>query len=534
MRRRDFFAWAGRAAALGLVAGWPGRDGAASVLEWKRRRRCVEPAADGPLAHVLATAGPTRLLVKASFREPLARPPVLRVGSRYVPGLPTSGVGRFFAFDARSLRPGVRYPLELLDGYKGCALAEPWTLATLPPPDAWARRLRVLVYTCAGGHDLFRLYVPVPVRRRLLRRALDFAPDAVLAIGDHVYWDLRSFPSALFTGASPQALAFAGEFDREAPVLGGPNEAVLLRAVDGQIADLYGTLLRSVPVFFLRDDHDYFEDDRASEDLVTFPPDPFMRALARATQWLYYPELLPDRTRPPLPGSHAPDRPAGVSEAFGTLRWGRLVELLLYDCKGFLGGAQGGLVPLAVESWLAARMAHGDAAHVVNVPSNPVGWSAGKYAEWYPDVVAENRLTDTLPKAAWRPAWLAQHDRLLHAASRRAGLPLFLSGDIHSIAESRIVRSGALDLSRNPVVSLISGTPGTRWGWPSLARGGLAGTPTAITSEPVVPVEEVNGFHLVDFEPGRVTIRHFRWDLETQPEEAIDGLQPFHVSTYQT
>ena len=534
MQRREFLEGVGRAVALGLVAGWPAE--ASPLARKPSRLRCAAPELerDGPLAHVLATVGPQRMLVKASFREPTARRPVLRVGNRYVAGRPTSRGGRFWIFDVRSLRPGLRYTLELQDGYKGCPHADAWTLATFPAPEAFPRRFRALVYTCAGGHDLFHLYVPVPIRRRLLRRALDFAPDAVIAIGDHVYWDLRSFPSALFTGASPQARAFAGDFDRDAPVLGHPNESVLQRAVDGQIAELYGTLLRSVPVFFLRDDHDYFEDDRASDELVTFPADPFMRALARATQWLYYPELLPDPTRPPLPGSHAPDRPGGVSEAFGTLRYGRLVELLLYDCKGFLGGAQGGLVPLAVETWLRERLAHSDAVHVVNVPSNPVGWSAGKYAEWYPDVVAGGRLTDTVPKAGWGPAWLAQHDRLLAASSQRTGLPLFLSGDIHSIAEARIVRSGALDLSRNPVVSLISGTPGTRWGWPSLARGGLAGTPTAIDSEPVVPVQEVNGFHLVDFEPGRVTIRHFRWDLETQPEEAIDTLQPFHVSIYRT
>ena len=70
------------------------------------------------------------------------------------------------------------------------------------------------------------------------------------------------------------------------------------RAVGPQIADLYGTMLRSLPVFFLQDDHDYFEDDAADDFVVTFPPDPFMLELGRATQHLYYPEFLPDADRP--------------------------------------------------------------------------------------------------------------------------------------------------------------------------------------------------------------------------------------------
>jgi hypothetical protein len=42
----------------------------------------------------------------------------------------------------------------------------------------------------------------------------------------------------------------------------------------------------------------------------------------------------------------------------------------------------------------------------------------------------------------------------------------------------------------------------------------------------------VNGFHLVDVEPDRVTIRHFRWYRGRDPEDAIDTLEPFHVSEH--
>ena len=33
-------------------------------------------------------------------------------------------------------------------------------------------------------------FLPTAMRNRLLRRALAFEPDAVVANGDHVYWDL--------------------------------------------------------------------------------------------------------------------------------------------------------------------------------------------------------------------------------------------------------------------------------------------------------------------------------------------------------
>jgi len=178
-------------------------------------------------------------------------------------------------------------------------------------------------------------------------------------------------------------------------------------------------------------------------------------------------------------------------------------------------------------------MADPEVSHVVNLPSNPPGWSAGKYAEWYPDVVADGALTTDVPKAGWQEGWLRQHDRLLSAASAMNRVPLFMSGDIHSIAEERILRSGEHEFSANPVISVITGPLGTGVGWPSVARQTKALPPSEIAAEGIVPVIEENGFHITDFEPDRVTIRHFRWDHLADPQEAIDTLDPFHVSVYE-
>ncbi len=486
----------------------------------------------GELVHVLPTVSEHRILLKASFASPQSENPTLHIDGRRFDGLRTDSAGYFWLFDADGLPAGQHFTLEVRRGRE--LLAEAWQLATFPDRDTSPDHFRLLVCGCAGGNDIFNLYQTVETRRRLFERALAEEPDAAVLSGDHVYWDLRSFPNALLTGASEIGIDHAGRFDFAQPVIGTPNESVLKLAVGPQIADLYGTLFRSVPVFFLRDDHDYFEDDRFTDAFVAPPPDEFSIRLARASQFLYYPELLPDPSRAlSLPGANASDRPAGVSEAFGTLRYGRLFEGLLYDCKGFLSLAGGGLVPAAVEAWLLGRTLDSTADHVVHFPSNPPGWSAGKYAEWYPDVVdAEGRLTDEITKPGWKRGWFEQHNRLVGAMSERSGTPLFVASDIHSIAEERILASAEASFANNPVVSVIAGSPGTRLGWPSAARGAVAAAPVALQTEDVVPVQEINGFQIIDFEPGRISIRHYGWDFRSQSEEEIDSLQPQHTSVY--
>lgn len=54
--------------------------------------------------------------------------------------------------------------------------------------------------------------------------------------------------------------------------------------------------------------------------------------------------------------------------------------------------------------------------------------------------------------------------------------------------------------------------------------------PIPLEVETVIPVQEINGFHIVDFEPDKVTIRHFRWQRDGT--DAIDTLGPFQVSEY--
>jgi hypothetical protein len=526
MNRRDFLR-ASSAAALGF--GVPAEAFAqartAPAARWDA----------GSLHHLLPTVSDSRMLIKASFDAPLGEAPTLRVGDMAVRGQMTDTRGSHWSFDAIGLQPARRYSLSLTSG-NGRALAEPWELSTFPSPDDRPQRLRVLFYTCAGGHEAMGK-LPNVVRARLLRRALSFAPDAVVANGDHVYWDQLA-PIGRRPYVTPEAEKLSGKFDRSATALGSDNETVLKRIGDAQISPLYTTDFRSTPVFFLQDDHDHFDNDEATDEIITFPPPYFHLQLARATQHLYYPEFLPDLGRPKgLPWSSGGDRPPGVSESFGTLRYGRLAEVLLYDVRrtATLAGPSAVFVDLEAEKWLRARSAATEVAHLIHAPSNPPGWTAGKWGEWYPDVLdrSDHKLTVTKPKPYWQSGWLKQHDRLIQAMSAMKGrAPLVISGDLHAIATGRMLRSGALDLTANPVTAALSGPIGTgASGWPSAGfRGTPALPPAHLDMDESVKSIEQNGFLLVDFTPDKMVLRFFKWDAKTQGPEAIDALEPFHTS----
>jgi hypothetical protein len=499
---------------------------------------------EGDLAHVLPTSNHNRILIKASFKKPLDAAPILQVGNQRISAVRSDTRGSFWQFHAGDLKPGTSYELSLTSS-DGRSLCQPWKLSTMPGPDELPQKLRLLIYSCAGGHDLFSAaqtgfgFLPAAVRQRLLGRGLSFAPDALIANGDHVYWDLLAPRAAPKLGASKAALEYA-RFDRDAPILGGANESALLRAAGEQITPLYGTRCRSTPVFFLQDDHDHFDNDEATDEAVTFPPDNFMLQSARATQRLWYPEFLPDPNRSPgLPGSDSPDqpsyRPSGLSESFGTLRYGRLAEVLLYDVRRTvtLAGPTAVFVAPDVEAWLKARAAAKDVIHLVNVPSNPPGWSAGKWGEWYPDLLGpDGKLSEEIPKPYWQRGWLSQHDRLMQALSAMPGrIPLVVSGDLHAIGEGRMLRSGHLNFANNPVIAVLPGPLGTsKGGWASEFRGVGPKPPQHLDmQETITPIEE-NGFLLADFTPENITLRYFKWNQKTQPVSDIDTLEPFHTT----
>lgn len=356
----------------------------------------------------------------------------------------------------------------------------------------------------------------------------------MISNGDHVYWDQRTWlehRNPRIRELTKRVYDQYGYIDRNFPILGTKNEAIFTRIIDEQIADLYEVRLRSIPSFFIQDDHDYFENDEADERWITFPPDPYMLRMARTTQHLYYPEFLLDSNQPSgLPGASANDRRPGLSETYGAIRFGRLVEILLYDIRRYLTlkGPLAIFVDEDAEKWVLARTkADDETDHLIHCPSHPFGWSAGKWCEWYPDVLdKDGKLSITIPKPYWQTGWFAQHQRLLKAIANQKRIPLIVSGDLHALAGGKIIKSADLDLSANPVTTVLSGPLGTgAIGFPSAFRDTPPRVPNQLIVEEMLKPLEKNGFTIIDLTPQSIKFRLFAW-RPPQPVEEIDTMKP--------
>ncbi|MHA1265461.1 MAG: hypothetical protein ACTSRS_09525 [Candidatus Helarchaeota archaeon] len=508
----------------------------------------------GKVVHILPAVSENRILLKTSFEIPLTAPQ-LNVNGTYFNGTEMDTQGFFWAFDVQGLTANTTYELKL-ETSTGEALCDPWVLKTFPARNSTPQHLRILVFTGSGGHDACRSWygqgqIPLAIRQRLLNKALSLHPDVLVGSGDQVYYDVRYGVSSKTLGDSRRAVAYSGKFDYSKPILGTANEDILKRAVGPQIAYLYGTACRSIPTFFILDDHDYFANDDAYEKdtfnfqlllawlnpivkaCVTFPPDPFMLEAGRAVQRLYLPEFLPNPDRPlTLPGTNAPDRTANVSECFGTLRYGNLLEGVLYDVRRYLTltGLNATFIPKEAEQWIEERALNTTASYFIQFSPISWGWSAGKWLSWYPDVktkiAGQPVLTTNLSKYMWQPGWFAQHNRLLNATFQSNATTLLVCGDMHTQTAGMIVKSGDLDLSSKPIPSLLTGALGVDGGgFPSGGLRGIAATPpTDLQVIENLTSYEKAGFVILDITPENITAQFYGWRYRQDSVEMIDTL----------
>jgi len=130
------------------------------------------------------------------------------------------------------------------------------------------------------------------------------------------------------------------------------------------------------------------------------------------------------------------------------------------------------------------------------------------------------------PKPYWQPGWLAQHDRLMEALHQMSGrVPLSISGDIHATALGRMKRTGKLDMSKNPVVTIVPGTVGSMTNYPSGNRGIGIQHPIHLDMQDAwTPVEE-NGFMVADFHRDRIETAFYIWSHKRQKAEEIAKLE---------
>ena len=535
VKRREFLRRSASSMAGAWLSSWP--------LQKLAAQQDLNPTTDdwdaGIVQHLLPAVNESRILIKASFNRALSETPRLQIqysgSQRSIDGFMNDTQGEFWQFYATDLQPDTEYELSLQDS-TGASLCEPWPLSTFPATQQNPERVRVLFYTCAGGPEgqYFGIgdrqgNLPIAIRQRLLKRGLSFSPQAAVANGDHIYWDLHTWQGERAGELSPAGQQ--SNFDFSDRVMGGSNELAMKLAAGPQIAPLYGTAFRSTPVFFLQDDHDHWENDSP----LTYPVPWFQLQLARSTQQLYYPEFLPDANRSSgLPYSTSSSR-GELSESFGTLRYGQLLEILLYDVRRTLnvGDLNAVFLDSNVENWLIDRTASRDTRHLVHVPSNPPGWTAGKWGEWYPDVLhpETGRLTTQIPKPHWREGWLNQHDRIMKSlAEMKHRNPLVIAGDLHATGVGTMHGAGNLDFSDNPITNILCGPVSTSVrGFPSVVRG-VHPAPSQYLNfqEQVTPFEE-HGFTIVDFEQDRIVAQLFKWDVKSQPIEAIDSLESYYT-----
>jgi hypothetical protein len=197
---------------------------------------------------------------------------------------------------------------------------------------------------------------------------------------------------------------------------------------------------------------------------------------------------------------------------------------VLYDCRRYLDnkGANARAIPHWAEDWVVARTRAEDTLHFFHTPSLPFAYSSGKLGEWYPDVLDARlgKLVDDQRKEGWQSGWHKQHQRLVAAlAGQQRRAAVVVQGDFHASGAGKLLRSGGLDLSRNPVHTILAGTLGTGdIGFPSSFRHVDSTPALSVTMEQALRPTEKNGFTVID-----VTGENGFLDVYLEPQGAGRG-----------
>ena len=470
--------------------------------------------------HILASASHEKLAISVSLSKKTTKLQLMLDNKVIIKGIQKDRIGTNWQFISDKLSSDHSYKLQLIS--EGDPIYKPWNLKTFPSPDAKVESVSIMAFTCAGGPEGFKIsgkefFKPLKFRQKVFAEGLSKNPDFAISIGDHIYWDLRG-ENAPQVGRKNKLIKFFlgsyiglvyGSFNRSEKASSSKNEKVLKNIGNDQIASLYGTRFKSTPIFFIPDDHDYFENDDAEEKLVTFPADDFSKDAFKQMADLFYPPLL--------------DTPVGQPKRkIGRIRYGNAFEGLIADCAGdmTLGDKKALLISKKNEEWLLSRINQSKAKTLAFIPSHPFGYTAGKWREWYPDVVAEEgasgtvinellsgnkgSLTTEVNKYLWQEGWFFQHQRLIKAISERKGSRFVFSGDIHAIGAVSIIKSGKLKL-KNKLKSFLVGSVGSSSaGWPSFARGITAESPENLECESIYEVKEENGFTFFNISKDKV------------------------------
>ena len=470
--------------------------------------------------HILASASHEKLALCVSLSKKTSRLELVLDDKIVIKGVQTDKKGTNWQFISNKLESNHSYKLQLISEAE--LIYKSWNLKTFPDPDSEVESVSIMSFTCAGGPEGFKIsgkefFKPLKFRQKVFAEGLSMNPDFAISIGDHIYWDLRG-ENAPQIGRKNKLIKFFlgsyisliyGSFNRSEKASSSRNEKVLKNIGNEQIASLYGTRFKSTPIFFIPDDHDYFENDDAEKELVTFPADKFSKDVFKKMADLFYPPLL--------------DTPDGKPKRkIGRIRYGNVFEGLLADCAGdmTLGNKNAVLISEQNEEWLSSRIKNSQVKNLAFIPSHPFGYTAGKWREWYPDVVAEEGATGTVSnellsetrgslttevrKYLWQEGWFLQHQRLIKSIARRKGSRFIFSGDIHAIGAASILKSGDIKLKNEVKTFLVGSVGSSNAGWPSFARGITAENPENLECESIYKIREENGFTFFSIDNNKV------------------------------
>ena len=245
--------------------------------------------------HILASASHERFALSISLYKKASKLDLILDGQNIVKGMQVDKKGTNWKFISDKLLSNQSYELQLISDDR--PIYKPWKIKTFPSPNLDVENVSFMSFTCAGGPEGFRssgkeFFKPIKFRQKVFAEGLSKKPDFAISIGDHIYWDLRG-ESSPPVGRNNKFIKFFlgsyislvyGKFNRLESASSSTNEKVLKKLGNEQIASLYGTKFKSTPIFFIPDDHDYFENDDAEEQLVTFPADKFSKDVFK--KWL--------------------------------------------------------------------------------------------------------------------------------------------------------------------------------------------------------------------------------------------------------
>jgi len=492
---------------------------------------------NGSVRHILPQFDHEHLLLKVSFEEALEDEPLLVVNDKVIQGRSTGPIGRFWEFYTDGLKQDAVYNLQIKSA-EGKEITDSWKIKTYPHPDSTVNDLRILKYTCAGGisESFFgqEVFLDMEYRRALLKRALQENPRIVIANGDHVYWDQKTSDKSLLQ----RLLKFRrdrmyGRLDLSKSMTGEANFETFTNIVDDQITELYGCHLREKSVYFITDDHDLFENDDAIEEkgIVSFPPEAYMYDAAFTTSRFYYPEYLSNvgvkkRIMPVNKSNYIWDFNVGQ------IRYGGLAHFTLFDAKRNVKlNKESGLITEESESFINEIVNTEDIIWNFQATSSPFAWTAGKWLEWYPDILDGESLTKDKEKYLWQKGWWDQHQRLLSAFHKRKNPSIILQGDLHMASYGMIHRSGDLDFSSNPIPVITTAPLGSgKMGFPSSFRGVGATVPMDMEVKEIYKPVERNGFTVLDINREQVAFDIYTWRLPETMDDIYDMKPSFSSS----